>query len=35
MGFVGGFTLVGPSLPYDNRTFAGLPLDDALSLRGF
>jgi len=34
MGFVGGFAVVGLSLPRDNRTFTGLPLDDVLRARG-
>jgi len=34
MGFLGGFAVVGLSLPRDNRTFTGLPLDDALKTRG-
>lgn len=30
LSFLGGFAVVGLSLPRDNRTFTGLALDDAL-----
>jgi uncharacterized protein (TIGR03032 family) len=32
--FHGNFAIVGLSQPRENRTFAGLPLDDALAKRG-
>lgn len=34
LDFIGDFAVVGTSLPRDNKTFQGLPLDDALSARG-
>ena len=33
LAFVGNHAVVGLSLPRDNRTFSGLPLDDALKAR--
>lgn len=33
LAFAGGHAVVGLSLPRENRTFAGLPLDDALRAR--
>ena len=33
LGFVGDFALVGLSKPRGNRTFTGLPLDDALTAK--
>lgn len=34
MAFIGGHAVVGLSLPRENRTFTGLPLDAALAARG-
>jgi uncharacterized protein (TIGR03032 family) len=34
LAFVGEFAVIGLSLPRHNRSFSGLPLDDALSRRG-
>jgi len=34
LAFLGGHAVVGLSLPRDNRTFTGLPLDAALAARG-
>jgi uncharacterized protein (TIGR03032 family) len=34
LAFLGGFAVVGLSLPRDNRTLTGLPLDEALAARG-
>lgn len=34
LSFLGGFALIGLSLPRDNRTFTGLALDAALAARG-
>jgi uncharacterized protein (TIGR03032 family) len=34
LAFVGPYAVVGLSLPRDNRTFQGLPLDQALASRG-
>ena len=31
LDFIDGFAVVGLSLPRDNKTFTGLPLDDRLS----
>jgi uncharacterized protein (TIGR03032 family) len=33
LAFVGNHAVIGLSLPRDNRTFSGLPLDDALAAR--
>lgn len=33
LSFVGNFAVVGLSLPRDNKTFQGLPLDDALAAK--
>ena len=34
LDFIGDFAVVGTSLARDNKTFQGLPLDDALSAKG-
>jgi uncharacterized protein (TIGR03032 family) len=34
LAFIGHYAVIGLSLPRDNRTFQGLPLDDALARRG-
>jgi uncharacterized protein (TIGR03032 family) len=34
LAFVGGHAVIGLSLPRDNRTFSGLPLDEALAAKG-
>ena len=33
LSIVGDYALIGLSLPRDNKTFSGLPLDDALNAR--